>query len=98
MDRDRRGYSKVCNCLSIAKEDLMIKELESVVLATDLPEYGLKKGDLGTVVLVHRDEKGYEVEFVTLDGETVAVISMPPSQVRPIGRREIAHARDVTNI
>ena len=79
-----------------AWEDLMIKELESVVLATDLLEYGLKKGDLGTVVLVHRDGKGYEVEFVTLDGETVAVISMVPSQVRPIGRREIAHAREVT--
>ena len=76
----------------------MTKELESVVLTTDLPEYGLKKGDLGTVVLVHHEGKGYEVEFVTLDGETVAVISLPPSQVRSIGRREIAHARAVTSI
>jgi hypothetical protein len=76
----------------------MIKELESVVLTTDLPECGLKKGDLGTVVLVHHDGKGYEVEFVTLDGETVAVISLLPSQVRSIGRREIANARAVTSI
>jgi hypothetical protein len=74
----------------------MAKELESVVLATDLPEYGLKKGDIGTIVLVHGDGKGYEVEFMTLDGETVAVISLLPSQVRPIGHREIAHARPVT--
>jgi hypothetical protein len=76
----------------------MIKELESVVLTTNLPEHGLKKGDIGTVVLVHRDGKGYEVEFVTLDGETVAVISLLSSQIRPIGRREIAHARAVTNL
>jgi hypothetical protein len=47
---------------------------------------------------VHHEGKGYEVEFVTLDGETVAVISLPPSQVRSIGRREIAHARAVTSI
>ncbi len=71
----------------------MISELETVVLAVDLPEHGLEAGDIGTVVLEHGDGKGYEVEFVTLDGETVAVVSLFPSQVRPIGRGEIAHAR-----
>jgi hypothetical protein len=71
----------------------MIKELDSVVLNADLPEHGLERGDIGTVVLIHGDRKGYEVEFVSLDGETMAVVSLPPSQVRPIGRREIAHAR-----
>ena len=73
----------------------MMKELDTVVLTTDIPEHGLKAGDLGTVVLVH-EHSGYEVEFMTLDGETVAVVSLPPGQVRPIGRREIAHARLVT--
>lgn len=73
----------------------MIHELDRIVLTTDLPEYGLERGDIGTVVLVHRDYKGYEVEFVTLDGETVAVVSLYPSQVRPIAHREIAHARPV---
>jgi len=73
----------------------MIKELDTVVLTTDLPEYGLERGDIGTVVLAHENSKGYEVEFVTLDGETMGVVSLFPSQVRPIGRREIAHARPV---
>jgi hypothetical protein len=50
-----------------------IKELDQVVLARDLPEYGLCAGDIGMVVLVHRGGKGYEVEFVALDGETIAV-------------------------
>jgi hypothetical protein len=71
----------------------MIRELDRVVLTTDLPEYRLKEGDIGTVVLVHQGGKGYEVEFVTLDGETVAVVSLFDTQLRPIGHREIAQAR-----
>ena len=46
----------------------MAKELESVILTSDLPEYGLKQGDIGTIVLVHGDGKGYEVKFVRLAG------------------------------
>ncbi|MCI0564729.1 MAG: DUF4926 domain-containing protein [Nitrososphaera sp.] len=45
----------------------MIKELDTVVLTQDLPEHGLKQGDLGTVVLIHA-AGGYEIEFMTLDG------------------------------
>jgi hypothetical protein len=70
----------------------MIRELDSVVLARDLPEHGLKRGDVGTVVLVHAGA-GYDVEFMTLDGETLAVVSLRDKQLRPIGRREIAHGR-----
>jgi hypothetical protein len=73
----------------------MIQELDRVVLTADLPEHNLKAGDVGTVVLVHGQGEGYEVEFVTLDGETVAVVSAFASQVRPIDRREIAHARRI---
>jgi len=71
----------------------MIAELESVVLAADLPAEGLERGDIGTVVLVHHGGEGYEVEFSTLEGETVAVVTLLASQVRRIGEREIAHAR-----
>jgi len=70
----------------------MIKELDSVVLTVDLPEHGLKKGDVGTVVLLH-DSRGYEVEFMTLDGSTLVVVSLSSTQVRPVGSREIAQAR-----
>jgi Domain of unknown function (DUF4926) len=73
----------------------MMNELDMAILTTDLPEHSLKAGDLGTVVLVHRNG-GYEVEFMTLDGETVAVVSLSADQVRPVGCREIAHARLVT--
>ncbi|MCC7308657.1 MAG: DUF4926 domain-containing protein [Acidobacteria bacterium] len=72
----------------------MIKELDQIVLTDDIPEYGLKAGDIGTVVLKHR-AKGYEVEFVALDGESLAVLSVLAHQVRPIGHREIARVRPV---
>lgn len=70
-----------------------MKELERIVLTQDLPEHGLERGDIGTIVLVHQDAKGFEVEFMTLDGETVAVASLYPSQIRSIEPYEIAHAR-----
>ena len=71
---------------------MLIKELDQVVLTVDLPEHGLCRGDIGTAVLLHWEE-GFEVEFVALDGETVAIASLSAGQVRPIGPREIAQAR-----
>jgi len=70
-----------------------MKDLDVVVLAQDLPEHGLQAGDLGTVVLTHGEGDGYEVEFMTLAGETIAVVTLLASQARPIGHQEIAHVR-----
>lgn len=72
----------------------MIKEMDSVVLTRNLREHGLRSGDVGTVVLVHAG-RGYEVEFMTLNGETLAVVSLSPGELRLVGRRVIAHARDI---
>lgn len=71
----------------------MIQELDRIILTTDLPGYGLEQGDVGTVVLIHQDGAGYEVEFVTLNGDTIAVVSLYNEQIRTISSREIAHAR-----
>lgn len=71
----------------------MIRELDAVVLECDLPEHGLKRGDVGTVVLVHGNNAGFEVEFMALDGETVAIATLSALQLREAGAGEIAHAR-----
>jgi len=71
----------------------MIEELDSVVLTIDLPEHGLARNDIGTVVLVHEGGKGCTVEFMTLAGHTFAVITLLANQVRQIAKDEIAHAR-----
>lgn len=71
----------------------MISELDDVVLECDLPQYGLKRGDVGAVVLVHANGAGYEVELTALDGGTIAVTTLSAGQLREVGAREIAHAR-----
>ncbi len=72
----------------------LLKEFSVVALTADLPEYGLKRGDTGAIVMVHEDHGGgYEVEFITMTGQTVAVVTLTPRQVRAIGPREIASAR-----
>ena len=73
----------------------MIQELEDVILTCDLPEQGLARGDIGTVVLIHGKGEGYEVEFTTLDGETIAIVTLTADQVRPSKPKEIAHVRDL---
>jgi len=73
----------------------MIKEHDCVVLTEDLTSEKFKAGDIGTVVHIHGDRKGYEVEFMTLAGETVTVATLLASQIRAISRRDIAHVREL---
>jgi len=74
----------------------MLEELDRAVLLVDLPQQGLKAGDIGTVVMVHNGGQGYTVEFLTLGGDTVAVETLSAAQVRPVHPDEIAHVRQRT--
>lgn len=71
----------------------MIKEHDRIVLSKDLPTEGLLSGDVGTVVHIYNKGEAFEVEFMTLGGETVTVVTLPSSQIRSVGKRDIAHAR-----
>ena len=73
----------------------MIKEHDTVVLTKDVPNEGLTAGDVGTVVHVHNNGAGYEVEFMTLTGQTIAVASLLSEQVRPVRRQDVAHVREL---
>ncbi len=71
----------------------MIRELDLVALTHDIEGEHLEAGDVGTVVAVYSDSKGYEVEFVTFSGDTVAVVTLPADSIRSLHSRELAHAR-----
>ncbi len=73
----------------------MINELDLVVLLNDMPDRGLRKGDVGTVVMIHDMSRGYEVEFSTFGGLTIAVATLATNAIRAVGRREIAHVREL---
>jgi hypothetical protein len=72
-----------------------IKEHDCVVLTADLPGENLQAGDVGTVVHIHKDSVAYEVEFMTLAGQTIAVATVEAADVRPIGKRDISHVREL---
>ena len=72
----------------------MLEEHDRIVLTDDVADPGLKAGDVGTIVHVHRDGEAFEVEFLTLDGHTAAVANGSSSQVRPVSGADITHARD----
>ena len=73
----------------------MIRELDPVVLTHDIDEHGLKRGDLGAVVHRYQDGEAFEVEFVTADGSTAALLTLTPADLRPMRGREILHAREL---
>jgi len=82
----------------------MMDELDRFVLTEDLPEHGLRAGDLGTIVMVHDPDsgredysgpRGYTAEFTYLTGETRAVVDLRPDQVRPAEEGEVAHATKI---
>ena len=73
----------------------MIRELDTVVLSRDFPEHGLNRGDIGAVVHCYKGGKGFEVEFITGQGETVAVMTLNNQDVRPMQAEEILHVRQL---
>jgi hypothetical protein len=72
----------------------MIQEHDRVVLTSPLPEERLEAGDVGAVVHVYPGNEAYEVEFVTLTGQTAAVVTVRADQLRAVSGSDIPHARE----
>ena len=72
-----------------------IKELDPVALTIDLTSHGLKRGDVGTAVLVHGNGAPFVVELVGYDGHTIALLTLEKDQVRALQPGDIPHAREL---
>ena len=68
------------------------KTLDTVVLDKDLPDLGLRKGDLGAVVHAYEPD-GLEVEFVTASGKTEALVTLNIRDVRPVMDSDLVAVR-----
>ena len=66
--------------------------LETVVLERDLPDHGLRRGDLGTVVELYPPH-GLEVEFVTALGKAKALLTLTDVDVRPASDDDLIAVR-----
>jgi hypothetical protein len=68
------------------------RALDTTVLERDLPERGLRRGDLGAVVEVYEPD-GLEVEFVTASGRTAALVTLNARDVRPVADDDLVSVR-----
>jgi len=79
---------------------MTVSLFERVVLLRDLPEDGLRAGDVGTLVERYPASRvtaaGYEVEFFAANGDTVAVASVPAGAVRLATERDLLSVRVLT--
>lgn len=73
----------------------MIRELDTVVLTHNIEEHSLKEGDVGAVVHCYADGAVFEVEFVTAEGRTVALLTLTRADIRPMSSSEILHVRAI---
>ena len=70
----------------------MFKLLDTVVLGHDIPESGLRRGDLGTIVELHSAD-AFEVEFVAASGKTQALIALASEDVRHVDDHDLISVR-----
>lgn len=73
---------------------MRFQEHQTVVLRRDVPEHGLRKGDLGAVVFVHTAD-AVEVEFMRASGNTQAVLQLSASDLRLASDGDVLAIRPV---
>ena len=76
----------------------MVKELDTVVLTHAIKGHGLEGGDIGAVVHCYPEGTAFEVEFLSAEGKTIALLTLDETDVRPMGGSEILHVREFTPV
>lgn len=71
---------------------MRFKVLDTAVLNRPIPAHGLRRGDIGAVVEIH-SQRALEVEIVLGSGETQALLTLRPRDLRPLRKDELLSAR-----
>ena len=69
---------------------------KEVVLLREIPEKKLKKGDVATIVEHHpsnTSEDGYSLEVFNALGDTIAVVTVPESEISTLKESEVFSVR-----
>ena len=69
---------------------------DKIILTRDIPKENLKNGDLGSVIFAYYydGQKNYMTEFVSLTGETIAVLSLATCDVRKASDTDLKKASE----
>ena len=70
----------------------MFNLLDTVVLMRDIPDAGLRRGDLGAIVEVY-GPNAFEVEFVAASGRTQALVTLTADDMRHVGDQDLVSVR-----
>ena len=70
----------------------MFNHLDTVVLTRDIPEAGLRRGDLGAIVEVY-GLNAFEVEFVAASGRTQALVTLTAQDIRHVADEDLVSVR-----
>jgi hypothetical protein len=80
-------------------ETMTIELYAEVALARDIPQHGLRRGDLATVVeklpgtAASGGEAGFALEVFNAVGESIAVVTVPASAVEPLRASDVLSVR-----
>ena len=72
---------------------------KDAVLTCDVPEHGLKRGDIVKLVdhpIAPDGTEGYSIEVFNAVGDTFAVTAVPATDLEPLREDEILCARSLT--
>ena len=72
----------------------MFNLLDTVVLTREVPDAGLRRGDLGAIVEVH-GPNAFEVEFVAASGRTQALVTLTGDEIRHVVDSDLVSVRSV---
>jgi hypothetical protein len=75
----------------------MFKVLDTVVLTRDVPEAGLRAGDLGAIVELH-DASHFEVEFVAASGRTQALVTLSSNDIRHVSDSDLVAVHSLHSV
>ena len=75
---------------------MTVHPLDVVVLTHDLPAHGLRRGDLGAAVDLYAPD-AIGVEFVAASGRTQALVTLRPSDLRPVDDDDVVAVRPSTS-
>lgn len=71
---------------------MTFRPLDTVILVHDVPQHGLRAGDVGAVVEVY-DDGTLEVEFVRPSGDTQALVTLERADVRSVTKTDVLSVR-----
>lgn len=77
----------------IPSGEVVIQQLGIVILVKNRPNEGRVKGDVGSVVYIHEGGKTFEVEFTTLTGNPLGVLTLAEDDIRPVSARDVPNVR-----